>query len=93
MRLALLLTSSLAACSTGPDLWDGTTSRHDVAGYRFKVVQNGVQASAFRVNVMARPGPGVYQAGLTAIEQASGCAVDRSSVSGDVAMMSADLIC
>lgn len=82
-------------CSTGGvDVWGGQSSVVDAGGYRFKVIYTSDRAEAYRLTTKFRPKARVvFAAARSAMEQASGCKVVQSSMSGDVALVEADLLC
>lgn len=96
MRLLLVTTVLLmAGCSTpGVEVWGGTTSKQQARGFSFTVNHTRARAEAYRTNFTLRPQRAtVFEAAALAIEQASGCTVPRSSLKGDVALVTAELIC
>ncbi|WP_299194140.1 hypothetical protein [uncultured Litoreibacter sp.] len=96
MRFFLLaLTACIAACSTpGVEVWGGTNSRQSVGAYSFTVNHTRTRAEAYRTNFALRPPRAeVFASAALAMELASGCKAVRGSLSGDVALIKADLIC
>lgn len=85
----------LAGCSTGGvDVWGGKSQIAEAGGYRFKVIYTQDRAEAYRLTTRLRPrARDVFAAASSAIEQASGCPVIASTLSGDVALVEADLLC
>jgi len=85
----------LSACSVGGvDVWGGQSSVVEAGGYRFKVIHTRNRAEAYRLTAKLRPRSRViFAAARDAMERASGCKVVGSSLSGDVALVEADLLC
>ncbi|MDC0739253.1 hypothetical protein N6L24_13275 [Cognatishimia sp. SS12] len=83
----------LAACDTpSRAFWGAEPTRLTVGSSSFDVRQNGTQAEAIRLNPTLRPNYAVIsREAEAAIEQVTGCAVDR--LGGDVAVVRATLIC
>jgi len=96
MRFILVsIAATLAGCSApGVEVWGGTTSKQIAGGHRFTVNHTKTRAEAYRTNVALRLSrQAVFDGAALAMEQASGCKAVRSSLSGDVALVKADLIC
>lgn len=96
MRVLLVsIAAILAGCSApGVEVWGGTTSKQMAGGHSFSVTHTRTRAEAYRTNATLRPSrASVFEGAALAIEQASGCKAVRSSLSGDVALVKADLIC
>ena len=92
MIFLLLVLAGCAAPSVG--VMGGAKGSADVGGYSFVVRYKGSQAEAYRSNKILRPkAREVFAAGATAIERVTGCHVVRNSVSGDVALIKADILC
>lgn len=91
----LCLVICVSACSTGGvDVWGGQSSVVEVRGYSFKVIHSSERAEAFRLTSKRRPKSRViFAAAGRAMEIVSGCRVVKSSLSGDVALIKADLLC
>lgn len=85
----------LSGCSAGGvDVWGGTSEVVEAGGYRFKVIYTSDRAEAYRLTTRLRPkSRQVFAAARVAMEQASGCRVVQSTISGDVALIEADLLC
>lgn len=85
----------LSACSVPtPEMRGSEPSRHEVAGYIFEVNHSRSRAEAYRKNVAWRPDQSeVFERAAQAMEQASGCKAVRGSLAGDIARVTADLIC
>ncbi|WP_298258867.1 hypothetical protein [uncultured Litoreibacter sp.] len=83
------------SCSTpSVGLMGGAKETVQVGQYSFTVRHKGDSAEAYRTNMMRRPkAREVFAAGATAIERVTGCHVVRSTVSGDVAYLRADILC
>lgn len=91
----LLLCGLLAACNA-PVLSMRGAQRAEVTagGFSFNVFHTTSQAEAHRSNMVWRPdSKAVFAAARTAIMDASGCKIDESSWSGDVAVIKVDLLC
>ncbi|SFR33425.1 hypothetical protein [Litoreibacter janthinus] len=96
MRAVLLfcLTTLTACGAPSVGLKGGRNGTSQVGVYAFRVNYNDTRAEAYRTNIMRRPDArNVFAAGATAIEQVTGCSVVRSSVTGDVALVQADILC
>ncbi|NNK78282.1 MAG: hypothetical protein HKP40_06175 [Litoreibacter sp.] len=85
----------LSACNTsGVPVWNGQSTVVQSGAHRFRVVHTRTRAEAYRINPILRPKTReVLPAAVNAIDQVTGCAVDRTSLRGDVALVKADLIC
>lgn len=85
----------LAGCSApGVEVWGGTTSKQVAGAHKFTVNFTSTRAEAYRTNPVWRPSRGdVFERAAQAMEKASGCKAVRGSLSGDVALVEADLIC
>ncbi|WP_051153772.1 hypothetical protein [Litoreibacter arenae] len=86
---------TLAACAApSVGVMGGRSGSTVVGAYAFDVNFKGSQAEAYRSNIVLRPKASeVFAAGVTAIEQISGCRVAPNSVRGDVAMVQAEILC
>ena len=86
---------ALAGCAApGVDVWGGTSSAQVVGGHSFTVNHTRKAAEAYRTSRAWRvPEAQVFASAAIAIEQASGCKVAKDSLSGDVALVKAELIC
>lgn len=88
----ILLALALAACdSPGPDFAGLPGTRVTVDGSTFSVRRKGNTAQAIRLNMERRAG--VMARGFTAIERATGCQVRPGTLSGDPAVIYAELTC
>ncbi len=96
MRVFLILAAViLTGCSTpGVQVWGGVSQAVDAGGYSFKVNHTLERAEAYRTSFELRPKAGpIFIAAVQAMEQASGCKVDKTTINGDVARIVADLKC
>ena len=87
--------SILAACAApGVAVWGGGQSDIEIGEMRFTVNHTETRAEAYRRNIQFRPNRAeVFGSAVLAIEQISGCSVLQSSVSGDVALVQAEISC
>ncbi|MFY0690565.1 MAG: hypothetical protein JXR14_01430 [Paracoccaceae bacterium] len=94
-RALAILLCLLAACnSSGVPVWNGQSTVVQSGAHRFRVVYSHSRAEAYRINPVLRPKMReVLPDAVAAIRQVTGCAIDRSSLRGDVALVKADLIC
>ena len=85
----------LAACaSPGVAVWGGDQRDIEIGEMRFTVHHTQTRAEAYRRNMQLRPNRAqVFGAAVLAIEKVSGCSVFQSSVSGDVALVQAEISC
>lgn len=97
MRMVILLLAVflLVACNAPTVQNLGAPSRVvEANGMKFKVIYASNQAEAFRLNTLSpRHFRKVPAAAHEAIEKASGCRVVQSTLAGDPARMTADLVC
>lgn len=95
MRALPLFLIFLTAC-TAPTFRNLNAPSRDVTaqGLDFRVYYTLAEAEAYRLTPMLKPRYSIVQpAAIEAMEQASGCKVDRSRLQGDPAKFVADLIC
>ena len=92
---AALALGVVAGCNTPSEDFRGVpATRVAVDGSVFDVRVAGDRAEAIRVNTQWAPRrSSVLPQTVAAMERASGCAVDRDSLRGDQAMMTASLDC
>lgn len=85
----------LTACAApGVGVMGGRSGSAQVGAYSFDVNFTASRAEAYRSNIVLRPDAReVFAFGATAIERVTGCRVVRSSVTGDVALVQADILC
>ncbi|MCR9145987.1 MAG: hypothetical protein NXH74_02175 [Rhodobacteraceae bacterium] len=93
MRYVWMLVLCLAGCNgPGQDFRDAAVTRVELGGAVFDVRVLDRRAEALRVNPQAAPRlAAIAPQAVMAIEQVSGCRVDR--LTGDQAMMHATLDC
>ena len=95
MTRLIFIGLALSACnSASVEQWGGQSSKQQAGGFRFTVNHRADRAEAYRTNPGFRLDRGaVFEAAAVAMEQASGCKAVRSSLTGDIALIKADLIC
>ncbi|MCY4179686.1 MAG: hypothetical protein OXC60_09185 [Litoreibacter sp.] len=86
---------AFAGCAApGVDVWGGASSAQVADGHSFTVNHTRKNAEAYRTNRAWRLSETeVFASAALAMEQASGCKVARDTISGDVALVKAELIC
>ncbi|MBN2907120.1 MAG: hypothetical protein JXJ18_10470 [Rhodobacteraceae bacterium] len=83
---------ALGACDApGPGFAGHPATRVTVDGSTFAVRQNGDRAQAIRLNVERRKG--VMARAFAAMEQATGCTIRPGTLSGDPAVIYAQIAC
>jgi hypothetical protein len=91
----LVCVSLFSACSAPSFEYSGQApSRVDVGRRTFDVYVRNDKAQAIRTNKeWGASKDDVFRDARTAIEEASRCSVDKESISGDIAMINARIIC
>jgi hypothetical protein len=94
-KAALLALTGICACaSPAPEFFGAPEQRMSVDGIRIAVFSTADRAQAIRLDRLGRGEHGpMRQRLVSAIEQATGCAVRPGSASGDSGVMTADIDC
>lgn len=84
----------LAACSSPSIQYSGIEPQSvEISGIRFDVFSNGVTAQAIRLS-RGKPEVTLFRISvIQAIENATGCVVDRDSLEGDFVVVNAAISC
>lgn len=93
--IALVLVFGLAACASPSPRFIGAASKEiEVAGSRFTVFRRGDEVEAFRTSREWLPRQSeVFMRAEAAIRAATGCDVRPNSMTGDQAIVRAELDC